>query len=193
MIKNFSYLIFVAILFSSCYTASYKFSPISSRHNVSYEGEGNWLFISHSAPGGFAMDASELAYNEFKKIVGSNLFHFRDTRGLMGINNIKLQPDRNQLKELKNTTGFDYIIHLRFSNRNSDIDGIMIGRDKELNIKNEVLTVLEIYDLNNLAILNIQEVVGTVKILENRHDVSYVESTEIIARRSVKKIMRKLR
>lgn len=181
------------LMLSSCHTASYRFTPISSKHNVSFHGESKWLFISQSAPAGFAVDATDYAYKEFKTILGDQLVHVRETRGLMRTNNLPLLPDREQLKDLKSGTGYDFIIHVRFSQRSSDFGDILIGKGSYKNSKNEVYTIVEIYDLNNLDILNVQQLVGSLLIDELKEDFSFSESTERIANRSIKKILRRLR
>lgn len=186
-------LVLVVLMFSSCYTASYRFSPISSKHKVSFHGEGKWLFISQSAPAGFAVDATDYAYKEFKTILGDQLVHVRETRGLMRTNNLPLLPDREQLINLKSGTGYDFIIHVRFSQRSSDFGDILIGKGGYYNSKNEVFTIVEIYDLNNLDILNVQQLVGSLRIEEHKRDFSFSQSSERIANRSIKKILRRLR
>lgn len=193
MKKNLLILVITGLLLNSCHTASFRFSPISSQHTVAYDLDAKWLFISQSAPAGFASKASENAYQGFKEILGNSLTHVSATRGLMGIQNIPLQPSQDELKKLKAGTGYNFIIHLRFSQRNSDSSGLMIGRNEDLNLRNEVFTVIEIYDLDNLDVINIQEVVGSYKITENKHDVSFAESTEQIANRSVRRILKKLK
>jgi hypothetical protein len=193
MFNRFSILVLVALIFSSCYTASYRFSPISSKHKVSFHGEGKWLFISQSAPAGFAVDATDYAYKEFKNILGDQLVHVRETRGLMRTNNLPLLPDRQQLKDLKSGTGYDFIIHVRFSQRSADIGDILIGKGGYHNSNNEVYTIVEIYDLNNLDILNVQQLVSSLRIEEHKRDFSFSQSSDRMANRSIKKILRRLR
>jgi len=192
MLKRYFYILTaVLFLFVSCHRTSYRYTPISSKHGIYFHGNDKWLFVSKSAPGGFAMEASSFAFSELQKKIGDRLTHVADTRGLMHIHNLSLQPDRKTLEDLKTGTGFDFIIHFRFSQRSADVSDIYIGKPYR-NLENEVLTVLEIYDLNNFEIIQVQELVGRLSLKEDDREFVVNESSEKIAKRSVKKILKKI-
>lgn len=60
----------------------------------------------------------------------------------MRTNNLPLRPDREQLKDLKPGTGYDFSIHIRFSQRSSDKGDTLIGKGGYKNSKNEVYTIV---------------------------------------------------
>lgn len=179
------------ILLSSCYTASYKFSPESSKHGIEFR-KGAWLLNEIDSPFYINDELTELTLDNFRTYLKDDLVHKRDIPALLGTRNIPFNPDREVLKALKSGTGFDYIINIKVKEIKDELGGLQVS-STDFPGTNLATVTLEIYDLKNLEIIYLQHVRGSVSPQRIKEDVSFITTSEQIIKKSLKKIFKKIK
>ncbi len=181
----------IAILFSSCYTATYTFSPESSNYGIEFR-KGTWLLNTIESPFYLKEELTETAIDHFRNYLGDDLFYIGDTPALLSSQNIPLNPDKEHLKALKSGTGFDYIINIKAKEIKDELGGLQVSSD-DFPGTNLATVTLEIYDLENLEIIYLQHVRGSVSPQRIKEDVSFITTSEQIIKKSLKKIFKKIK
>lgn len=187
--KKIAILIIVLVSLNSCYHASYSFSPESSRFGINF-GKGKWLLNTVDSPSQ-REKLTEMALIDFKTYLNENLDYKADVLINIGAQNIPIHPDKERLEILK-TSGYDYIINIKGKLIKDDLSSLQITPNKSPGVNSAKLT-LEVYDLNLLEIIYIQEVLGIVDPDEIKEDFSLAVSTDQILIKSMKKILKKIK
>lgn len=176
---------------SSCYTASYKFSPESSNYGIEFR-KGTWLLNEIESPPSIKDELTELTIENFRTYLNDDLVYIRNIPPRLGTRKIPLNPDRKTLETLKNGTGFDYIINIKVKGVKYGLGGMQILPDERPD-SNLATVTLEIYDLENLEIIYLQQVRGSVSPNRIKEDFSLITTTEQIIKKSLKKIFKKIK
>tara|TARA_R110000850_G_scaffold16697_1_gene51701 strand:+ start:38956 stop:39549 length:594 start_codon:yes stop_codon:yes gene_type:complete len=179
-----------AVILSSCYTATYRFSPESSNYGIEFR-KGTWLLNEIESPPYVKEELTALAIENFRSYLKDDLVYIRDTPALLGTRKIPLNPDREALKALKSGTGFDYIINIKAQEIKDELGGLQASQT-DYPGTNLATVTLEIYDLENLEIIYLQHVRGSVSPNRIKEDVSFITTNEQILKKSFKKIFKKI-
>ncbi len=180
---------FLTLLLSSCYPAKYTFSPESSNYGIVF-GHGKWL-LNEIESSYVKEELTEMAISNFKYYLKDDLDYVGKSSSLLGSKNIPLNPDKERLKILK-STGYDFIINIKVKQVKEDMQGFQIVSSSNPG-SNIARVTLEIYDLNNLEIIYLQQVNGSVSPDKIKQDFSFVTTTDQIIKKSMKKIFRKIK
>lgn len=192
--KQFLIITLLAISLQSCSLPNYYFENNTQNFGVDFTS-GKWLLNKIDAPLWVEDRLKEQVYDDYSALLGNRLLKIEDAKGLLLPKKIPLQPNKQELKELKIGTNLDFIINIKASNLENDFNGISLTNHKfqkgETN-SNEV--ILEIYDLSLLEIIYSQKVVGSASIPENSSsDVNFSKSSNSLILGAYKKLMKDLK
>ncbi len=186
-------LIIVTFLFIGCVSTNYIFEDKTQRTGVDFRN-GKWLLNEVEAPSNIESKLNEAATKDFKEFLNDRLTHISNAKGILIKRKTSLNPNKNDLKELKIGTGFDYFINIKANYLKNEIG--IISLTNHNHISNEKTTndvVLEIYDLNSLEIIYSQKVIATTKIPENtKSDVHFSNSSNGMITKAYKKLIKDL-
>ncbi len=161
ILKTLLFLVFLTI--TSCNAPVYNFVDSGQRIGVDFT-KGKWLLNELECPKNNKEELTSETKKFFKNNTQERFSYIADVRGLLIAKKTPLNPSKNNLKELKNGTGYDYFINIVVRKNRSDLGSIGLFEKKyPSNGKNESEVFLEIYDLNLLQIIYSKHVIGTVK------------------------------
>lgn len=194
MKRIFILFIVSSVLLCSCSFPHYYFENNAQNYGVDFT-KGKWLLNKVDAPLRTEEKLKKSVQENFSALLGKRLINIEDAQGLLLPKKIPLQPSKEQLKELKIGTNFDFIINVKAVQLESDFNGVSLTNHKfqkgETN-SNEV--VLEIYDLSLLEIIYSQKVIGSASIPENSSsDVNFSKSSNSLILGAFKKLMKELK
>lgn len=158
--KTFSFFVFGIMLISSCAKPTYKFQ--STEGETLDFSSGTWLLLPVESNGERYLDKmDEMAYEEFRKLLGDSLANIDQARNKYLVsppNSITPRPD--YLKELSTQTEFDFVIFIRSLIIADEIGGLVTQDGPTRSAITE--TVVEIYELKNLTRISEQQVRSTL-------------------------------
>ena len=105
---------------------------------------------------------------------------------------VPLKFEKIYLEGIKKETGFDYLINIKSSSSKNEIGALKIGQmhSKKRNVAE---SILEVYDLNTLEIINSRKIIGKVSVdNDDNEDSSFVKSPNGIMISCLKKILKKI-
>ena len=173
------------VLFS-CTTPSYVFKR-PGQTGLDFT-EGKWLL--HTVDNKYL---NEKALKDFTAFTGSRLSETATTSGLLLVNNIPLQPNRQLLTDLYNGTGYDYYINIKDVVYQDDIAAVEIGNNLLRPEASSGVTI-EVYDLKNKNIIYAQTVVGSTQKTPNATgDVNFYKPAAGLVIGSYNRIIKDIR
>ncbi len=178
------------ILLTSCHTASYVHDLESTPYGIDYR-EGKWLLNEINSSKLIKAKLTKIAYDGFYEKLGGNLKKSEDLTSI-GLPYVPTNPNRLLLEQIKNETGFDYLINIESKSSKNNIGNLKIGRTYGRK-KNVAETILEVYDLNTFEVIYHRKVIGQVTIDDNdNEDFAFVKGTNGIMVSCLKKIMKRI-
>jgi hypothetical protein len=189
----FYFFIICSLLTVSCVTTDYVFENTTQTTGVDFT-KGKWLLHTIEAPYEIEEQLNKLSFEDFTDILNDRIVSSNDAKKILLPRAVRLSPSKNELKNLKLGTDFDYFINIKAKNIINDLNSISLTNHNYRNnetTKNEV--VLEIYDLNNATIIYTQKVIASIKIPEESNsDVHFSKSSNAMIIRAYKKLMKDL-
>lgn len=187
-------ILFFCILFStSCSLPSYYFENKTQKTGLDFT-KGKWLLNEIEAPYEVKQNLTKLALNDFSSYLSNRLVYIHNAKGILLPRKIELNPNKNQIKDLKTGTQFDYFINIKGYNSKSELANMDLTNHKfNKNSKNTGELIIEVYDLNNLEIVFSQKVVGSTSAAEgSNNDVNFYRSTNELIIGGYKKVMKEI-
>lgn len=162
----------------SCNLPRYVFTNPQQVTGINF-AEGTYLSGKIDVPSFVTKRIEELALTNFEKKIGKKFAYAPMTKGvLLGQADIALKPSAIVLKNLYQSTKFDFYINIKSKVLRSDIGYIDIAPRESRNERNmnSIKMTLEIYDLKTASILYSQSIVGSVRQNTGSSDVTFSKS-----------------
>ena len=148
---------------SSCHFASYYLLTKVERVDFS---TGRWLinYVGGEQIGPVICGRlHKFALEKFQKVLGDRISDVRHSGNIILPSNIPLNPSPYILENIKKGTGFDYFINIKADLVHDSFGTIQMSRpDPEINDRNEIQVVVEIYDLNTAEVISTQTSGGII-------------------------------
>ncbi|MGH2666896.1 hypothetical protein [Flavobacterium sp.] len=167
----------VYLLFTGCSLPNYILENKTQTTGLDFK-KGKWLLNEVDAPYEVKQKLTELAIKDFSLNLNERLSYVHSTKGLLLPKNIGLNPNKNDLSNLKKGTGFDYFINIKASTIKDEF-GSLDTTPHKLNTggkKKQSAIVIEVYDLNLLVIIYSQKAVGSISLPQDSHDVHFTKT-----------------
>lgn len=189
--KKTTLLLLLSSLLFSCNLPSYVFTDNAVATGLDFR-EGKWLLNEIVDPTTSRSTAKNLVVKKLKDRLGNRLIYSNDSNSLLLPKNIKSNPTKEILKDLKKGSGVDFFINVKInviSNSLSDIN--LTNHRFNENLSKSVEVLFEVYDLNMPDIIYSKKVLGRVSIAENNNsDVNFSASTTKLVLGCLNKILR---
>lgn len=114
------------IVLTSCHTASYINDIDSTPYGLDYK-QGKWLLNDITSPKDIKEKLTQIAYKGFYDKLGNNLKKAKDIKNL-SLPFVPIKPNTLILKQIKESTKFDYLINIESKSSKSDFGGLKIGQ-----------------------------------------------------------------
>lgn len=176
---------------TSCHTASYTFDLQSDSYDLVFQ-KGDWLLYDADVPDLVSARVNEIARENFLEYLGTGLQYPEDLSGVILPVITDMDISEGTLKDLKNGSGFDFLIYIQGEKIRNDIGGVQVGSIKSYQ-KNEAIIALGVYDLNSLKRIYYQHVRGTLEVEDDSADFKFSRSAEGIIVDGFKKIIKKIK
>uniref|UniRef100_UPI00404A14FC hypothetical protein n=1 Tax=Flavobacterium sp. TaxID=239 RepID=UPI00404A14FC len=191
--KKVVFLTLLSFLLTGCVSTNYVFKNKTQQIGVDFRN-GKWLLNEVDAPYNIEKKLNETAIEDFKILTEDKVTAISQAKDILIKRKVLLNPNKNDLKDLKTGTNYDYFINIKAKNLKNEIGIVSLTNHKYLNNEtnsNEV--VLEIYDLNNLEIIYSQKVIASSRIPENStSDVHFSNTSNGMLTKAYKKIIKDL-
>lgn len=158
MTKKPLFFIFILIL-TSCHTASYYIDNPTHRTGVDFR-TGEWLLNDIDCPEFTQEKLTTETLNFFNENTNNRIKQISKIHGLLIPSKIPLNPSKNQLKLLKDGTGFDFFINIKASKDKNDYGSFTLYESQKSSGKNVGSVILEVYDLNLQQIIYSKKAIG---------------------------------
>lgn len=180
----------ITIILTSCHSTKFTHSGnVNSRLNLM---KGKWLLNRIDAPLGVRYDLNEIVVKEFRSMFGDRFLVINTTLGILTPDNISNNPSKAVLSDIKNGTGYDFLINISVKIIADEIQILELGgRDIPAENKGEV--IVDIYDLNLLEKSYSHSVTGKVYATKNSQDVVFTKTTKMIIISGFEKIIKKIK
>lgn len=123
---------------------------------------------------------------------GDRFLVINTTSGILTPDNISNNPSKAVLSDIKNGTGYDFLINISVKIIADEIQILELGgRDIPAENKGEV--IVDIYDLNLLEKSYSHSVTGKVYVTKNSQDVVFTKTTKMIIISGFEKIIKKIK
>lgn len=184
-------ILFLALQFVSCAFPTYVSQDKRIQTGLDFHN-GKWLLNTIEAPYFSDDKLTKTVIKDFTKHAKTNLYYAPKTKGLLLPPNIAFNPTKKEITDLKAGSNFDYFINIKAKVVKEQIGVIDFSTHNYPNkeFRNEVLVVVEIYDLNNLEIIYSNTMNGSVQIVENSNDFYMAKTTNGLILGAYKKIMK---
>ncbi|TGD57865.1 hypothetical protein [Flavobacterium humi] len=169
---------FITYLFlTSCSFPTYILDNKAQTTGLDFKN-GKWLLNEIQAPYEVKQKLTELALKDFSSNLNDRLSYVHTTKGLLLPKNIALNPNKNDLSNLKKGTGFDYFINIKASTIKDEFGSLDTTPHKfnTGNKQKEGTIVVEVYDLNLLTIIYSQKAVGSINLPQDNQDVHFTKT-----------------
>lgn len=174
--KKIIALLVLCLLLTSCSFPTYVFDNKAQTTGLDFS-KGKWLLNEIDAPYEVKQKLTKSALTDFSANLSTRLNYIHTTKGLLLPRKIDLNPNKNELSDLKKGTGFDYFINIKASNVNDEFGSIDVTPHKlNSGSKKESAIVIEIYDLNLLAVVYSQKVIGSINLPQDSNDVHFTKT-----------------
>lgn len=189
--KKLTFVLLFFTLFLSCNLPHYVFVDNAMQTGLDLR-EGKWLLNELVDPTNTKNDAKNLILKKLGNTLGNRLNFAGDSKGLLLPNNIKPNPTKETLKDLRKGSGFDFFINVKINLLNNSLSDVDItNHNFNKNLSKSVEVIFEVYDLNNLQVTYAKKVVGSVGIAENSNsDINFSKSASKLVLGCLNKILR---
>lgn len=189
MKKNISLLFIFYFLLTSCSFPTYVFQDQKMQSGLDFTS-GKWLLNTIDAPYFVNKKLTKNVIDDFNKHLKTSLSYVPTTKGLLLPQNITFNPNRKELSNLKTGTNFDYFINIKAKVVKDEIGAIDYSSHNKLSKehKNEIVFVMEIYDLNNLEIIYSKTVNGSVHADKDSSSFNFAKTSDGLILGAYKKI-----
>jgi hypothetical protein len=154
--------------------------------------EGKWLLNEIVDPTTTSNAAKNLIVKKLGNRLGNRLTYTNDSKGLLLPKNVKSNPTKENIRDLKKGSGFDFFINVKIILKNNSLSDLDLTNNKfNKNLSKSVEVLFEVYDLNGIAITYSKKVIGSVGIAENNNsDINFSKSTSKLVLGCLNKIIR---
>ena len=189
--KKAMVLLLFSTLLLSCNLPSYVFVDNAMATGLDFR-EGKWLLSEIVDPTTSSSSAKNLVVKKLKDKLGDRLVYTTDSKGLLLPKNVKSNPTKEILKDLKKGSGVDFFINVKINIQNNSLSDIDITNHRfNKNLSKSVEVLFEVYNLNMPEIMYSKKVLGRVGIAENNNsDVNFSASTSKLVLGCLNKILR---
>ncbi|WP_299008911.1 hypothetical protein [uncultured Tenacibaculum sp.] len=187
---KYLYILLAVIVITSCNSVKYTHSgDVNSRLDFR---KGKWLLNDVTSFKNIRKEGlTEMANERFYELIGNRLLVVSNMKGLLIPSNISSSLDKSILKDIKNGTGYDYLIDIRTKNISNEVGVLGTGSSQTDLSKNIGEVTLSIYDLNMFEIIYSQTVVGKLVVSERDNDYALSKNSTLIIHSALKRIMKK--
>nr|WP_299034849.1 hypothetical protein [uncultured Tenacibaculum sp.] len=189
---KYLYILLAVIVITSCNSVKYTHSgDVNSRLDFR---KGKWLLNDVTSFKNIRKEGlTEMANERFYELIGNRLLVVSNMKGLLIPSNISSSLDKSILKDIKNGTGYDYLIDIRTKNISNEVGVLGTGSSQTDLSKNIGEVTLSIYDLNMFEIIYSQTVVGKLVVSERDNDYALSKNSTLIIHSALKRIMKKIK
>lgn len=182
-------LLLIGLQLMSCAFPTYVTQDQKMQSGLDFNN-GKWLLNTIDAPYFVSKKLTKIVIEDFNKQLKTDLNYVPLTKGLLLPPDISFNPDRKELTDLKAGTKFDYFINIKAKVVKEEIAAIDYSSHNNLSPEhhNEIVFVLEIYDLNNLEIIYSKTINGSVVIDKNSNNFILAKTTDGLILGAYKKI-----
>ncbi|WP_299122173.1 hypothetical protein [uncultured Tenacibaculum sp.] len=188
--KKKIFIILTTIAFISCHSTKYYHSGnVNSSLNFQ---KGKWLLKNVESHKNIQDILTKIAKEEFKILLGKRFSIATNVGGIFVPNTIPNNPSKSILEDIKNGTGYDYLINIK-AKKISDEVGFLETGNTLSSLENSGEITLEIYDLNLLEKIYSQSAIGKMHIPKNNEDFGFSKSADNIIITSLTRILKKIK
>ncbi|MFG4001795.1 hypothetical protein [Flavobacterium aquidurense] len=182
-------LLLICLQLMSCAFPTYVTQDQKMQSGLDFNN-GKWLLNTIDAPYFVSKKLTKIVIEDFNKQLKKDLSYVPLTKGLLLPPNISFNPDRKELTDLKEGTKFDYFINIKAKVVKEEIAAVDYSSHNNLSQEhhNEIVFVLEIYDLNNLEVIYSKTINGSVAIDKNSNNLILAKTTDGLILGAYKKI-----
>lgn len=182
-------LLLICLQLMSCAFPTYVTQDQKMQSGLDFNN-GKWLLNTIDAPYFVSKKLTKIVIEDFNKQLKKDLSYVPLTKGLLLPPNISFNPDRKELTDLKEGTKFDYFINIKAKVVKEEIAAVDYSSHNNLlqEHHNEIVFVLEIYDLNNLEVIYSKTINGSVAIDKNSNNLILAKTTDGLILGAYKKI-----
>lgn len=152
-----TFLIFFTL--SACHSSHIYFKNSKINTGVDFS-KGKWLLNTIDCPESTQEKLTTETLLFFNQYTKQRLFQISKVDGLLIPKSIPLDPNKNELKNLKLGTGFDYFINIKARKNKNDYGNFSLYESADSSGKNESSVIVEIYDLNLQEIIYSKTAIG---------------------------------
>jgi hypothetical protein len=152
-----TFLIFFTL--SACHSGHIYFKNSKINTGVDFS-KGKWLLNTIDCPESTQEKLTAETLLFFNQYTKQRLFQISKVDGLLIPKSIPLNPNKNELKNLKLGTGFDYFINIKARKNKNDYGNFSLYESADSSGKNESSVIVEIYDLNLQEIIYSKTAIG---------------------------------
>ena len=176
----------------SCSIPRYIVDNKTQRVGIDFSN-GKWLLNEIDAPIEVKDELTQLAINDFTSF-NNDVDYIFNVKGLLLSKKVSLSPTKLQLQDIKNGTGYDFLINVKAENIRSDYNTIDITPHKfDKGGKNQDSVIIEIYDLNNSEIIYSKKVTATATRIDDNSDVYLSKTSKSLIIGGYKKLIKSIR
>lgn len=184
------FFILIIIVFGSCHSTKYYHSGnVNSRLNFQ---KGKWLLKNIESPKNIQDVLTKIANEEFETLLGKRFSIATNVGGVFVPNTIPNDPSKSVLKDIKNGTGYDFLINIK-AKKISDEVGFLETGNTVSSVENSGKITLEIYDLNLLEKIYSQSAMGKMHIPKNNENFGFSKSADNIIITGLTRMLRKIK
>ena len=189
--KKTTLLLLFSVLLVSCNLPSYVFVDNAIATGLDLR-EGKWLLNEIVDPTTTSNAAKNLIVKKLGNRLGNRLTYANDSMGLLLPKNVKSNPTKENIRDLKKGSAFDFFINVKIILKNNSLSDLDVTNHKfNKNLSKSVEVLFEVYDLNGIAITYSKKVIGSVGIAENNNsDINFSKSTSKLVLGCLNKIIR---
>ena len=188
------FIISLVFIFLSCNSTSY-ISDIQNQVTGLDFTEGKWLINEVDCPSSIYGKLYGSINEDFDKYVNGRLFITNQINGILLPKNVKFNPSKSEINDIKKGTLFDYFVNVKAEILSDDLGSMDLTNHKfNKRMSNKCSVIVEVYNLNLLEIIYSKKITGTVTIAENNNsDVNFNKNSSQIIMSCYKKIMKDIK
>ncbi|MEP6262873.1 MAG: hypothetical protein ABJ092_14950 [Gillisia sp.] len=188
--KNYLLSAIIILLFSSCGNTKYHYH-FEKGSMVDFT-KGEWI-LNRPYTNYNEERTGKIAHRKFEKLLGDSLFSISEIRqGKILPAQLSFDPSEENLSDLKNATGKDFLINVQSNIIRSETTSFppapAVG---STNTANEAGIMIKIYDLNNQTLLSESTLTGIANVTRTAGDkgINYTNNAETLSMQGLIKLI----